>query len=135
MHKPGSLVKDAIPSSLKAILLVDDVDSSRLTAKWFFTSFGYAVDSVRTAEEALLLFDPKTHDVVVTDNSMPGMTGAEMAHIIKLRSPPTFVVMYTARPPQDQACLDLVIEKPVHLLVLKDALNSLVAKKASGASS
>jgi len=41
------------------------------------------------------LFDPKLHDVVLTDNSMPGMTGAEMAHIIKLPLACTPVLMYT----------------------------------------
>src|SRR5204862_3187428 len=83
---------------MKTILLVDDADDCRVTTKWFLTNFGYAVDSVRSAEEALVLFNPEIHDLVVTDNSMRGMTGAEMAHIIKLRSPSTPVLMYTGLP-------------------------------------
>jgi CheY-like chemotaxis protein len=64
---------------------------------------------------------------VVTDNSMPGMSGAEMAHIIKLRSPATPVVMYSGTVPPDQACLDTVILRPSHLLGLKDAIENVLA--------
>jgi len=60
---------------VKTVLLVDDGDESRLLTRWFLTYFGYVVDSVRSAEEALGVFDPKIHDAVVTDNSMQGMTG------------------------------------------------------------
>jgi CheY-like chemotaxis protein len=104
---------------------VDDVDASRIAAKWFLNHFGYAVDSARSAEEALILFAPERHDVVITDNAMPWMTGLEMAHIIKLRSPATPVIMYTSSPPEDHTCLDVVIQKPAHLMVLKDAVDSL----------
>ena len=99
--------------------------------KWFLSNFGFVVESARNAEEALALFDPKTHDVIVTDNSMSGMTGAEMAHIIKLRSPSTPVLMYTGRPPEDISCLDLVIQKPAHMLALKEGVDRLFAQKTS----
>jgi CheY-like chemotaxis protein len=112
---------------LKTILLVDDADDCRVTTKWFLSNFGYSVDSVRSAEEALVLFNPEIHDVIVTDNSMPGMTGAEMAHIIKLRSPSTPVLMYTGLPPNDRSCVDLVVQRPTHLLALKEGLERLLA--------
>jgi CheY-like chemotaxis protein len=112
--------------SLKSILLVDDDDPCRITTKWFLTHFGYAVDSARSAEEALALFGPQLHDLVVTDNRMSGMTGAEMAHIIKMRSPSTPVLMHTALPPDDQSCLDGVIQKPAHLLALTEAIARLL---------
>ena len=101
------------------------MDASRLMSKWFLSNFGYEVDSARSAEEALLLFNAKVHDAVITDNSMPGMTGIEMAHIIKLRSPATPVIMYSGALPEDRSCLDVAIEKPAHLITLKDALDKL----------
>jgi CheY-like chemotaxis protein len=118
-------------NSLKSILLVDDQTEVRMATKWFLSSFGYAVDTARSAEEALALFDPKTHDLVVTDNRMATMTGLEMAHIIKLRSPSTPVLMYTALPPGNQSCLDLVIQKPAHLLTLKESVAKLLAAQPS----
>ena len=114
-------------SPVKTILLVDDRDDIRVTTKWFLTSFGFAVDAARTAEEALALFNPAIHDLVVTDNSMPGMTGAEMAHVIKMRSSSTPVLMYSGNPPDDRSCLDGVIQRPAHLLTLKEALDKLLA--------
>src|SRR6266436_1789421 len=111
------------------MLLVDDIDDSRLTTKWFLASFGYSVDSVRSAEEALALFDSKIHDIVVTDNSMPTMSGAEMAHVIKLRSASTPVLMYTGKAPEDLSCVDRLILKPAHLLELKEAIDVLLARR------
>jgi len=119
--------ENSTSSSAKTILLVDDEDEVRITTKSFLTNFGYVVDSAPSAEKALALFNPKIHDVVVTDNSMPGMTGAEMAHVIKLRSPSTPVLMYTGLVPEDQACVDLVIQKPAHMLALKEGVDKLLA--------
>jgi CheY-like chemotaxis protein len=117
------------PAPAKTILLVDDQDDLRVTTKWFLANFGYAVDAVRTAEQALALFNPAIHDLIVTDNAMPGMTGAEMARVIKLRSPSTPILMYTGHPPDDQSCVDQVIQRPTHLLKLRDAADKLLAQE------
>jgi CheY-like chemotaxis protein len=111
----------------KTILLVCDRDDSRIALKWFLTMYGYVVDSVRSAEEAIAVFRPMTHDMVVTDNLMPGITGVEMAHIVKLRSPATPVVMYAGDPPADCSCLDLVIERSTHMVVLKAGMDRIFA--------
>jgi len=128
MPKPTRPNGKPAPSATRTILLVDDADDCRITTKWFLANFGYAVDAVRTAHEALDLFDPGIHDLVVTDNAMPGMTGGEMAHLIKLRSPSTPVLMYSGNPPEDRSCLDLVVQRPTHLLALKDAVDTLLRK-------
>lgn len=95
----------------------------------FLNNFGYEVDSANSAGEALARFNPILHDLVLTDNTMPGMTGGEMAHIIKLRSPSTPVVMCTGNPPSDCSSVDVVITKPTHLLAIKDAIDQLLAAK------
>ena len=112
---------------LKTVLLVDDRENSRVTTKWFLANFGFAVESAGSAEEGLALFDRNLHDLVVTDNSMPGMSGAEMAHIIKLRSASTPVIMYTGAPPQDCTCVDSVVPRSTGILALKEAVDSLLA--------
>jgi CheY-like chemotaxis protein len=115
----------SLPS--KTILLVCDRDDSRIALKWFLSISGYVVDAVRSAQEAISVFDSMNHDMVVTDNPIPGMTGVEMAHIIKLRSPSTPVVMYSGEPPSDSSCLDLVIERSTHMVVLKAGMDRLFA--------
>jgi len=102
-------------------------------AKWFFTNFGYAVDSARTAAEALILFDPKVHDVVITDNEMPGLSGVELAHVVKMRSPGTLVVMFTGHPPAERSCLDVVVQKPAPLMDLRETLERKLAEREASA--
>ena len=111
---------------VRTVLLVDDNVDTRLLTKMFLNNFGYEVDSADCPGEALNRFNPAIHDLVLTDNSMPGMTGGEMAHIIKLRSPATPVVMCTGNPPNDVSSVDVVIKKPTHLFAIKDAVDKLL---------
>lgn len=129
----ASIPVNSRPSSqLKTILLVDTSDQSRIAGKWFLGNFGYVVDSVCSAEEALIVFNATIHDAVVTDFSMSGMNGCEMAHIIKLRSPRTPVVLYSRVEPADRRCIDAVVRKSEHLLlqdqllVMKEMLDHLL---------
>ena len=126
-NQPEDIVESTPLRPTKTILLVDDEDEGRIRTKWFLSNFGYLVDSVPSAEGALAVFDPKIHDVVVTDNTMPKMSGVEMAHVIKLRSPSTPVLMYTGMAPDDLSCVDLVIQRPAHMLALKEGVDKLLA--------
>ena len=120
-------MEQAAPHPIKTVLLVDDNDDIRVLAKWFFDNIGYIVETARSAEDALGKFNSKVHDMVLTDNTMPGMTGAELSHVIKMRSPSTPVVMYTANPPADRSCIDVLVQKPAGLLDVKDAIDKFVA--------
>jgi len=111
---------------IRTVLLVDDNVDTRLLTKMFLNNFGYEVDSADGPGEALNRFNPAVHDLILTDNTMPGMTGGEMAHIIKLRSPATPVVMCTGSPPHDCSSIDVVIKKPTHLFAIKDAVDKLL---------
>lgn len=122
-------MEQALESQLTTVLIVDDDIDIRLLTKVFLNNFGYEVDCANSAGEALARFNPSLHDLVLTDNSMPGMTGGEMAHIIKMRSPSTPVVMCSGNPPHDCTSIDVVIKKPTYLLAIKDAIDKLVASK------
>ena len=113
------------------MLLVDDNDDTRVLTKWFLDNFGFVVETSRSAQEALSRFDPKTHDVILTDNSMPGMSGQELAHVAKMRSPTTAIVMFTGNPPVDRSCIDKVIAKPASLLDVKEAIDALTGSKGT----
>ena len=114
---------------VKTILLVDESDYHRLTTKWFLSSFGFVVECAATAEQALSVFDPKIHDLVITDTSMPAMSGVEMAHIIKLRSPQTPVLLCADDTTDHGSSVDLVLAKPVYLPRIKDAVERLISDK------
>jgi CheY-like chemotaxis protein len=122
----ATVVETNPETRVKTVLLVDDNVDTRLLTKMFLNNFGYEVDSADGPAEALERFNPALHDLVLTDNSMPGMTGGEMAHIIKMRSPITPIVMCSGNPPNDCSALDVVIKKPTHLFAIKDALDRLL---------
>jgi CheY-like chemotaxis protein len=129
MSIDSNIAQKNLEPQLRTVLVVDDDDDTRLLTKVFLNNFGYEVDSANSTGEALARFDPGLHDLVLTDNSMQGMTGAEMAHIIKLRSPRTPVVMCTGSPPSDHRSIDVVIQKPTYLLAIKDVIDKLLAAK------
>lgn len=118
-----------LESQLGTILLVDDDVDIRLLTKEFLNNFGYVVDCANSGVEALARFNPTLHDLVLTDNSMPGMTGGEMAQAIKLQSPSTPVLMCSGNPPNDCSSIDVVIKKPTYLLAIKDAIDRLLPTK------
>ncbi len=126
-------------SQSRTVLLVDSLDQSRISIKWFLTSFGCIVDAVQSAEDAITVFDAATHDLVISDYLMPGMNGVELAHIIKMRSPSTLIVMYSQVSPADQSCLDLFIHRPENglfrreLRFLKDAIDDLLIARVEHA--
>jgi len=122
-------VEKNLESHSRTILLVDDNVDTRLLTKMFLNNFGYEVDSADSAGEALARFNPEQHRLVLTDNSMPGMTGGEMAHVIKTRSPATPIVMCSGNPPKDTSAIDIVIRKPTYLLAIKDAIDQLLVVK------
>jgi CheY-like chemotaxis protein len=122
-------VQEKLTSQSRTVLLVDDDDDIRLVTKEFLNNFGYEVDCASSVADALTRFNPAVHDLVLTDNSMPGMTGGEMAQIIKQRSPSTPVLMCSGNPPIDCSRIDIVIHKPTPLLAVKDAIDKLLAAK------
>ncbi|HLZ20345.1 MAG TPA: response regulator, partial [Smithellaceae bacterium] len=70
------------------ILFVDDEELIVKMAKIFFESLGYSITAVTGSSEALQLFQdhPGGFDLVITDMTMPRMTGAELSSaILKIR--------------------------------------------------
>jgi nitrogen-specific signal transduction histidine kinase len=70
------------------VLLVDDEDLVRASAADMLIDLGYEVTEAASAEAALKLMDNGlVPDLVVTDHLMPGMSGTELARLLKVRSP------------------------------------------------
>ncbi len=70
------------------ILFVDDEEMLVVMGKSILERFGYTVTAVTSSLEALAAFreEPGRYDLVVTDQTMPEMTGLEMAgEMLKIR--------------------------------------------------
>ncbi len=109
------------------ILVVDDEPDVRTAIHLLLRSNGYWVEAVASAEEALAQLETDHYDLVVTDNEMPGITGTELALVIKTRWPWLPVVMLSAHPPQAPwAALDLILAKPYDVLHLRASVRQIL---------
>ena len=83
-------------SELQRILIVDDAPELLLLLKKLVTRMGYQVEIATGANEALTVMESKRIDLLITDWSMPGMSGGELIAAVKaqerLREIPTIVL-------------------------------------------
>jgi len=79
------------------ILLVDDEEYILDSLERVLKSSGYRVTAFRDGQEALILFDqePDEFDLVITDLTMPGMTGLELAGKLLAKRPDVPIILCT----------------------------------------
>ena len=105
-------------SSKLRILVVDDEESVRDLLRELLESDGCAVSVAAGGREALKLLESRQFDAVFTDVGMPGMSGWELAGIIRGHSPNIPIAVITGwgeavgSNEQREAGVDWVIAKP-----------------------
>ncbi|MCE5270467.1 PAS domain S-box protein [bacterium] len=74
-------VYDDIPGGKESVLLVDDEEGILAVGRMALNRLGYRITVRRSGPEALAAFqaEPQSYDLVITDQTMPGMTGLELA--------------------------------------------------------
>lgn len=98
----------SLPTGSERILFVDDEEGIAYTCNVLLECQGYKVTSVTSGIEALDLFkaNPDAFDLVFTDQTMPVMTGAELAtELLKIRPDLPIVLCsgYSARVSEENA--------------------------------
>ncbi len=78
------------------ILVVDDEDVVAEMLVEVLRLEGYEVSSVRSASEALLRLASEPFGLLITDNSMPGMSGLDLLAEARSRWPELPVILMTA---------------------------------------
>lgn len=107
------------------ILVVDDEPLVCESVKLMLKSDGHVVETAGNGAEALTKLKPGAFDLVVTDFSMPEMTGGELAAAIKSGSATCPVVMITAYAdmlPSPVPGVDCIISKPFLRQDLREAI-------------
>jgi DNA-binding NtrC family response regulator len=84
------------------ILVVDDDDNIRDTL-YELLSEEYLCQTAETVEKAFARLEADSYDVVLTDISMPGLSGLELLGHIRQRFPDTPVIIISGIGDQDHA--------------------------------
>lgn len=78
------------------VLVVDDDEASRRVALRIVESFGYPCRAVCDGKEALEAYAKQPAAIVLSDWSMPGMSGLELCLALKAYADPPYVILATA---------------------------------------
>ena len=84
------------------VLVVDDDEIIRDTL-YELLSEAYFCQTAETAEKALARLEADTYDVVLTDISMPGLSGLELLGHVRQKYPDTPVIIMSGIGDQDHA--------------------------------
>jgi CheY-like chemotaxis protein len=89
--------EDSVPRGHERVLFIDDEEDLAAIGDEMLTDLGYHVTFRTGAREALALFslDPSRFDLVITDQTMPEMTGKELVEEIMVIRADTPIIMCT----------------------------------------
>lgn len=97
--------REAISEQPKAgkpsVLLIDDDQAVNNMLRKFLSQEGYRVDSAFKGPEAMEMFQPSEHDVIITDIMMPDMNGWELVGALRVRAPEVPFVVITGNSSKD----------------------------------
>jgi two-component system sensor histidine kinase EvgS len=115
-HKPMSPAEQN-----KTVMIVDDHTPSRLITESQLKEMGYCVHSCRSAEEAIELIENHQFDMVVTDFSMPGMSGEDLAKQIRSSQHGATIRIYGITARTEGAKELLQLDNPFDNILIKPA--------------
>jgi CheY-like chemotaxis protein len=120
------------------ILLVEDSPEVSLITVEYLTELGHQVDAVDDAEQALEQVGHAGFDAVITDVSLPGMSGIELVKTLIKRHPRLPVIVASGYGTLNlesaigrESATVLVLTKPYDMAMLESTLARAAAKSAS----
>ena len=121
-------------ASAGRILLVEDEDGVRGLVAEMLRDFGWEVDAVSSAEDAMERLEARPVDVVVSDLLMPGLGGRGLARRLAERGDAPPLVLLTGAADGDEALAALpgvarVVRKPLVAAELREAVAACLASR------
>jgi CheY-like chemotaxis protein len=117
-------------------LLVDDEPALRLAIADMLQELGYSVTEASSAVEARsLIEDGAEMDLMVTDHVMPGMSGAQLARLVKRSHPGLPILLVSGYADVDEVAPDLPrLSKPFKQTELAQALAQIMSDSTASPS-
>lgn len=118
---------DRAERALGTALLVDDDPLVRASTADMLAELGYEVMEASSGEDALRFFrDDRPFDVLVTDHLMPGITGTELARLVRVSRPAMPILLVSGYGERDGLDPDMPrLAKPFRKDELASSLASL----------
>lgn len=113
------------------ILIVDDEVEITNTLQHYLNAHNYEVMTAFDGEAAQMLLEKDRFHLVILDIVLPGISGIEVAHILKNKHPGTKIVITTGYPAHGEILtkgksVDWVFLKPVSLEALQKKISELL---------
>ncbi|CAJ0777857.1 response regulator [Ralstonia chuxiongensis] len=119
------------------LLLVEDDTASREAMQEVLTTFGLQCVAAATAEDALALARTRTVQVLLTDLTLPGQSGADLARTLLRLQPHVDVLLMSGYGTEAEIGEPIagarLLGKPIDLMTLQQALGPWLRASASGA--
>ncbi|CUU43486.1 Blue-light-activated protein [Blastochloris viridis] len=121
------------PDKLR-ILVVDDEPLVALGLVDLLEEQGHSVVEASSAKEAVERLSTEVYDLVITDHTMPGMTGSELARLIRKSWPNVSIVLSTGHVelPDDAANELPRLDKPYRLEQVRQAIAAAMGRADAG---
>jgi DNA-binding NtrC family response regulator len=119
---------------MATLLIVDDDDNIRETLHELLSS-SYECHTADRAEQALAYLEVENYDVVLTDISMPGLSGREILKRVQKNHPATPVIVISGNSNAEAAAELLAmgafayLNKPFQLEIVEDTVVRAIARR------
>jgi GAF domain-containing protein len=124
------------PVAPARILVIEDEENVRQVLAELLMAHGHTVVSHADGRSGLARFHDEPFDVVFTDLGMPGLSGWEVARVVKLRRPAVPVVLVTGWSDQMEPeevrrrGIDFVVAKPFEASTIRRVVSQALAARA-----
>lgn len=126
------------PRSLFRILVAEDNNDLRRVTTALLTSAGYTVDEVEDGMEAWQAVESSTYDLILTDNSMPRMTGIDLLHKLHSSRRKIPAILITGEIPTDELSrypwlqIEAIVLKPFTAVALLTVVENIFNSDFAG---
>jgi len=129
--------KEPVKGGMERILFVDDEPTQRDLAEDALSRYGYRVTAFSNGADAIKHFskDPMAYDLLITDMTMPNMTGDKLARRILQKRPDIPVIMCTGyseimdEKKAEPLGIDAFLYKPVIIEKMLEVIRGVLDRK------
>jgi len=136
--KGGTDRGKSVPVGPARVLVVDDSDINRALFEGYLAHLGHKVRLAGNGQEALSMFEREGADLVITDLSMPGLSGWQVAEGVKKRNPNVPVILVSGwaiqqdEPRIRESGIDRVLQKPCSMAKFQEIVQETLRDAGEG---